>query len=581
METPLVADAFVAMLKKSGLLPVDEIDAAVSRSGLGGEPPARELARALIREGLLTRFQAERILEGRYRGFFIDHYKVLEILGAGGMACLYLAQDLETGARLALKVLAEIYKDDASMLTRLKIEARAGGQLNHPGIIRTFGVHQTDDVYGEVWYLAMEYVEGVNLEELINLKGPIPVAQACDFVRQAAAGLQHSHAAGLVHRDVKPGNLLVDAQGTIKILDFGLALLHGEEAAADEFSLSMIFGHGCLGTPDYIAPEQTLDSSAVDNRADIYGLGCTLYVALSGRLPFPMASSCQKLNGHRSQAPPALRDIASGVPAELARIVEKMMAKRPDDRYQTMAAVAEELAPFCCRSPVEFDYPLVLAWRAKDARRRFASQKRASDSSASSGSSVRSPLPSKFSLHSASTKRLPQASADTSVESFRKGEGTPISAAAPLEVPERLELSSPKGLPLGILHEGPVLVPLAGGPAVILAREPIVIGRDPSVDVCIASTQISGRHCELRPEGPLWRVVDLASKNGTLVNSVPIKEQLLRDGDRLTLARQHHFRIEYPAGIRLRAGWPSSWLITGTVAATLALTAYCLWRLLG
>jgi serine/threonine protein kinase len=574
METFLVADAFVAMLKKSGLLPVDEIDTAVARFA-PGETPAKELARAFVREGLLTRFQAERILEGRYRGFFIDHYKVLEILGAGGMACLYLAADLESGARVALKVLADIFKDDVSMLTRLKIEARAGSQLNHPGIIRTFGVHQTDDVYGEVWYLAMEYVEGINLEELINLKGPIPVAQACDFVRQAAAGLQHAHAAGLVHRDVKPGNLLVDAQGTIKILDFGLALLHGDEAAADEFSLSMIFGHGCLGTPDYIAPEQTLDSSAVDNRADVYGLGCTLYVALSGRLPYPMASSCGKLNGHRSQAPPALREIAPSVPAELAQIVEKMMAKQPDERYQTMAAVVEVLTPFSGRSPVEFDYPMVLAWRAKDARRRYAAQKRAGDSSASSGSSVRAPQPSKFSLRSASTKRLPQASADTSIDSFRNAKA--FAAGAPREAAARSAISTPsEGMPPGGFQSGPVLVPLAGGPSVPLSAKPIIIGRDPQADVCIASTQISGRHCELRPDGQSWRVVDLESKNGTQVNGVPIKDQLLRDGDRLTLAQQHHFRFEHAAGLPLPT-WPRTWLIAGTAAAIVALIAGCLW----
>jgi eukaryotic-like serine/threonine-protein kinase len=581
METPILADSFVAMLKKSGLLPADEIDAAVARFGLGDEPVARELARAFLREGLLTRFQAERVLEGRYRGFFIDHYKVLEILGAGGMACLYLAEDIDSGERVALKVLADIFKDDAAMLTRLKIEARAGGQLNHPGIIRTFGVHQTDDVYGDVWYLVMEYVEGINLEELINLKGPMPVAQASDFVRQAAAGLQHAHTAGLVHRDVKPGNLLVDAQGAIKILDFGLALLHGEEAAADEFSLSMIFGHGCLGTADYIAPEQSLDSSAVDSRADIYGLGCTLYVALSGRLPYPMASSCQKLNGHRSQAPPPLREIAPGVPAELVTIVEKMMAKAPADRYQSMTAVVEALVPFSSRNGVEFDYPKVLAWRAKDARRRFAAQKRTGDSSPSTGSSARSPQPSKFSLHSASTKRLPQASADTSIASLSKGERSAISLVAPFEGTERADAMSQAEPPLSAARQGPVLVSLAGGPALALAGKPIVIGRDPECDVCIASTQVSGRHCELRPEGFIWRVVDLESKNGTQVNGLPITNQFVRNGDRLTIARQHHFRIEYPAGHPPHPERLNSWQLYGIVAAALALTAYCLWRLLG
>ena len=129
------------------------------------------------------------------------------------MACLYLAEDTQSGERVALKVLSDKHKADAGMLTRLKIEAKAGKKLDHSGIIRTFGINRTDDVFGEVFYLVMEYVEGINLEELINLKGPIPWQQASDFIRQAAAGLQHAHSAGLIHRDVKPGNLLVDAQG--------------------------------------------------------------------------------------------------------------------------------------------------------------------------------------------------------------------------------------------------------------------------------------------------------------------------------------------------------------------------------
>src|SRR5262245_61196280 len=186
MGTPLVADPFVTLLKKSGLLPPADIASAVQRFDLGDEPVAKDVARAFVRDGLLTRFQAERLLEGRYRGFFIDHYKVLEILGAGGMSCLYLAEDRENGQQVALKVLSDLHKHDAAMLTRLKIEARAGQRLRHSAIIRTDEVHRTDDVLGEVWYLVMEYVEGINLEELINLHGPIPAAQACDFIWQAA-----------------------------------------------------------------------------------------------------------------------------------------------------------------------------------------------------------------------------------------------------------------------------------------------------------------------------------------------------------------------------------------------------------
>jgi serine/threonine protein kinase len=581
MGTPLVADPFVALLKKSGLLPAADIAAAVQRFDLGEDPVAKDVARAFVRDGLLTRFQAERLLEGRFRGFFIDHYKVLEILGAGGMSCLYLAEDLENGRQVALKVLSDLHKDDVSMLTRLKIEARAGSRLRHPGIIRTYGVHRTDDVFGEAWYLVMEYVEGINLEELINLQGPIPVAQACDFVWQAAAALEHAHAAGLVHRDVKPGNVLVDHSGTARILDFGLALLDGDEAKADEFSLAMIFGHSCLGTADYIAPEQSRDSYAVDRRADIYGLGCTLYVALCGKLPYPVASSSQKLEGHRLHAPPPLREMAPAVSAELAAVVEKMMAKRPEDRYQSMAEVSAALEAFRRRQPVEFDFPKVLAWRAKDARRRFAAQQRRGGDSSASSILKSASTASKYSLRSASTKRLPQAAADTAVQSFAPAARSAISLVAPFDgADEDASLSRPEAS-IVAPQKGPVLVPLDGGPPVPLFGNSIVIGRDPDCDVCIASGQVSGKHCELRADGALWRVIDLGSKNGTQVNGAVVSDQVLNPGDELSLARQHRFRINYPGDARSGQGRLSVWLLRGMVAATLALTAYFLWRLIG
>ncbi len=577
METPLVADPFLTLLKKSGLLPPEQVAAAVERFDLSEPHVSKDFARAFVREGLLTRFQAERLLEGRYRGFFIDHYKVLEILGAGGMSCLYLAEDMKNGEHVALKVLSDAHKGDAAMLARLKIEARAGQRLKHSGIIRTEGIHGTDDVFGEVWYLVMEYVEGINLEELINLQGPIPVAQACDFIWQAAAGLQHAHAAGLVHRDVKPGNLLVDRRGNVKILDFGLALLDGEEASADEFSLAMIFGHSCLGTADYIAPEQSRDSYAVDTRADIYSLGCTLYVALSGKLPFPMASSCQKLEGHRQLPPPPLREIAKEVSEELAAIVEKMMAKRPEDRYQTMAEVAEALTPFIRRQPVEFDFPKVLAWRAKEARRRFAAQRKRSDSFAS-GPAKRLPG-SKYSLRSSSTKRLLQAVADTAIEPLPRGAGTAISLIAPFDgARDEASLSCPEAA-LVAGHHGPVLVPLDDGPPIPLFGNPIVIGRGPECDVRIASSQVSGKHCELRSDGAVWWVVDLGSKNGTQVNGGQVTEQILKPGDRLSLSRQHHFRIDYPVDPRSRTNLSAHWAVLGIGACVLVLAGYLIWRL--
>ncbi|HEY3967285.1 MAG TPA: FHA domain-containing serine/threonine-protein kinase [Planctomycetaceae bacterium] len=570
MESPQVADTFIALLEKSGLLPIDEIAAAVARFALPPDAPAKDLARAFLNAKLITRFQAERLLEGKFRGFFIDHYKVLDILGAGGMACLYLAENRNSGERVALKVISDKHKTDAGMLTRLKIEARAGKKLKHPAVIRTFDIHTTDDVFGETMYLVMEFVAGVNLEELVNLKGPIPPAHAADFVRQTAEGLQHAHAAGLVHRDVKPGNLLVDAKGAIKILDFGLALLDArKDEDADEFSLAMIFGHNCLGTADYIAPEQSVDSFAIDRRADIYSLGCTLYVALSGKLPYPMASSMDKLEGHRSRPAPPICEVAKNIPAGLGSVVAKMMAKRPDDRYQTMAEVAVALQPFAKRQPVDFDFPKVLAWRAKLARRRFAGQYRTADSSRA-GSSITS-APSKPSLHSASTKRLPQATAtDTAVTPALRKDPQIVSLGAPFAgTSAEASLSRPDLTP-GTGISGPALVPLNGAPVVPLLKNLIVIGRDPDCDIQIASGMVSGKHCELHFDGTQWRVLDLGSKNGIQVNGRAASDQLLISGDRISLACQHHFRIDYLIEAPSISPRTARWAVYSVAAAALA-----------
>jgi serine/threonine protein kinase len=569
MESPLVADTFIALLEKSGLVPTEQIDAAIERFTLPPDAPAKDLARAFLNAKLLTRFQAERLLEGKFRGFFIDHYKVLEILGAGGMACLYLAEDLKTGQRVALKVISDKHKADAGMLTRLKIEARAGQKLKHPTVIRTFDIQKTEDVFGETHYLVMEFVPGVNLEELINLQGPIPWAQAADFARQSAEGLHHAHAAGLVHRDVKPGNLLVDREGVIKILDFGLALLDArKDEDADEFSLAMIFGHNCLGTADYIAPEQIVDSFAIDRRADIYSLGCTLYVALSGKLPYPFVSSSEKLDGHRSRPAPPIGDVAKDVPPGLAAVVAKMMAKSPADRYLTMAEVAAALAPFARRQKVEFDFPKVLTWRAKLARRRFAGKSHGAGGSLA-GSRVSS-TSSKYSLRSASTQSLPRALADTAVSPSSRGDSGIVSLRAPFggTLPET-SLSGYDMTP-GVGDSGPALVPLNGGPVVPLTKNTIVIGRDPDCDIQIASGMVSGRHCELHFDGMQWRVLDLGSKNGIQVNGRAASDQVLVSGDRISLACQHHFRIEYVVETPAISRRTARWAVLSLAAATLA-----------
>lgn len=331
-------------------------------------PTAEEIARRLVTRGLINRSQADQLLGGKFREFPIDHYNVVQVLGAGGMGWLYRAVDTKSGEKVALKIFSEHRRDDPSMLARFELESQAGAKLEHPNIIRTHRVRHTSGD-NDVDYFVMEFVEGINLEELIGLQGAIPWRQACDLMRQAAMGLQHAHESGMIHRDVKPANLLVEHDGHVKLLDFGLALLDGGD---DEFSLAMIFGHNCLGTADYIAPEQAIDSFSVDATADVYSLGCTFYFALTGVVPFPTKSILAKLESHKKRQPRPVRERTPDVPEEVAQIVEKMMSKQPQQRYRSAAEVVEALALFARRQPTEFDFEAVLEARAIHAKRRMA-----------------------------------------------------------------------------------------------------------------------------------------------------------------------------------------------------------------
>ena len=326
------------------------------------KPITIEFLKSLMLQGVLTRFQADWLLEGKFQEFTIDQYHIVDILGTGGMGWLYVGIDQETGEKVAVKVISKHMDND--YLTRFKLEARAGLLLNHPSIVRTIKLGETD----EILYVAMELVEGISLQELIVRQGSIPWPQAASLIAQAAAGLQHAHEKGMVHRDIKPGNLLVKKNGIVKVLDFGLALMEKDE---DEFTLAMISGQGCVGTADYISPEQTIDSFAVGPRADIYSLGCTLYCALTGTVPFPEESVAKKLRAHRTKNARLVREIKPEIPTAVEEIVARMMARKPEDRYATAADVAEALQPHARRDAAAFDFSEVLAQRAEEARQRI------------------------------------------------------------------------------------------------------------------------------------------------------------------------------------------------------------------
>jgi tRNA A-37 threonylcarbamoyl transferase component Bud32 len=269
-----------------------------------------------------------------------DHprYWLLRPLGAGGMGTVWLAEHRVMGRRVALKVIRPEHVARPGAAERFRREAHAAARLQHPGIVAAHDAEQA----GATHFLVMEYVAGVSLAEHLAGAGPLPVAEACRLARDAALALQHAHERGMVHRDVKPHNLMLAPDGQVKVLDFGLAAF----AAGEGPDRGLTAANMVVGTPDYIAPEQAVDAHAADGRSDVYSLGCTLYQMLTGRVPFPGDSTLAKLDAHRGRAPEPVRALRPDVPAGLAAVLAKMMAKRPQDRYQTAADTARALGPY-------------------------------------------------------------------------------------------------------------------------------------------------------------------------------------------------------------------------------------------
>jgi serine/threonine protein kinase len=336
--------SLVDVLQESRLLEGRELEQA---SGLQSRyPDAKGLGAQLIRAGWLTPFQVNQLLQGRCAELVLGPYRVLERLGEGGMGQVFKARHEGLQRIVALKVIRKEKLTDPRALQRFRQEARAAAQLAHPNIVTLYDASEI----GGTHFLAMEYVEGADLARIVKESGPLPVGRACDYIRQAALGVQHAHERGLVHRDIKPSNLLVTKAGQVKVLDMGLARLHGSDGAAAPDAAMTQAGY-LVGTPDFMAPEQAKNSRTVDARADVYSLGCTLYYLLAGRPPFEGPTAVEKLVQHQMEELPPLRKLQPEVPADLDVVIRKLMAKRPEDRYPTAAAAAEALLPFCGKIP--------------------------------------------------------------------------------------------------------------------------------------------------------------------------------------------------------------------------------------
>lgn len=350
-QQKLDSETFLKMVAKSGIVDPKDSDRLVEkvREKLGGRLPAdpRKLAAVFEKKGLLTSWHTDKLLTGKYKGFFLGKYKLLGHIGTGGMSSVYLAEHTRMGDQRAIKVLPKSRVADATYLARFQLEAKAIASLSHPNIVRAYDIDNENDVH----YIVMEHVDGPDLQQLVKqLKADgkqMDFSTAADIIAQAARGLEHAHSKGVIHRDIKPANLLVDASDTVKLLDMGLALV----SAGDDESLTVANNENVLGTADYLAPEQALNSHKVDHRADIYGLGCTLYFLLTGSPPFSDGTLAQRIAKHQTEMPKSVRELRKDCPGELEGYCVKMIQKDPQYRYQTAKDVAEVLEKFASAVP--------------------------------------------------------------------------------------------------------------------------------------------------------------------------------------------------------------------------------------
>src|SRR5262245_17261503 len=352
---PVSRQRFLKRLRRSGLLTAEELVRAEML-----EPESsrgRILARTLVKEGTLTRFQAERLLFGQTAGFHIDQYVILDQLGQGGMGRVYKARHRAMNRVVALKVLLpELTRSERCEALFLR-EVMAVARLVHPHIVTAFDADRS----GNRHYLVLEYVEGPNHEQLVSRNGPLEVGLACDYIRQAANGLQAAYMARMVHRDIKPANLLVQLHdpaggpGLLKISDFGLARLHVGEGEPTKAGTIITKPNTVMGTPDFLSPEQARSVHKTDIRSDLYSLGCTFYYLLTGMVPFPGGTALEKLIRHCTEEPVPIEQARPGIPAEVAAILRKMMAKRPEDRHQTPLELAQAMQPFAISGPTPWE----------------------------------------------------------------------------------------------------------------------------------------------------------------------------------------------------------------------------------
>lgn len=341
-------DQFLKRLDQSGIFSPDELTRLYAPGETEEAPKSgEELAFALVKQKRLTAYQAGVLCEGDSGHLALGHYIVMDKIGEGGMGVVYKARDQSTDSVVALKVLHPRQINDPHAVERFRREVRSASKLKHPNIVAAIDSGQA----GNEHFLIMEFVDGHTLHDLVEKKGPLPILTAVDAILDAAHALKYAHDQGVIHRDIKPSNLLMDREGHVKLLDLGLARsLHNELAGTVSEELTAT--GAVLGTIDYMAPEQALNSKRADQRSDIYSLGCTLFFLLSGRAVYGGETTMERLIAHREADIPSLVALRDHVPAKLDRIFQRMLAKAPENRFQSLADTIRNLDN--CRD--EFGY---------------------------------------------------------------------------------------------------------------------------------------------------------------------------------------------------------------------------------
>jgi len=313
-----------------------EVDSMLNDKSMFEIDFAPAMAAALIRRGSLTTFQARKLLTGISKGLVLGPYRILAPLGKGGMAKVYLARDQRGGPPVALKVLPPHWaREEERLLKRFRREMEISKQVDHTHLARAFEAGVANGVH----FIALEYVPGKTLFKTVNTGGPLAPDIAARLFAEAADGLAHAHERGLVHRDLKPSNIMLTPAGHAKLLDLGLALREGEDGDS-----TVIGGQGIVvGTMDYVAPEQTRDAAAVDYRSDLYGLGGTLFFALTGRPPFPGGTTQEKIRRQRKERPPRVEEYNYDVPEGLADLINELLQKDPAERPASAEIVRNRL----------------------------------------------------------------------------------------------------------------------------------------------------------------------------------------------------------------------------------------------